>query len=168
MVKIFLLGFMGAGKSHWGRKLSSQLNRPLFDLDQEIAAVEKMEVSEIFRIWGEAHFRECERMLLHRLSAKPEFILACGGGTPCFFDNMTFMNATGKTIWLNPSVERIIGRLQVRKYRRPLIADLSDDALLAYVSQKLGERSPYYGQAQYKIDPDRISVTAFVETILHE
>lgn len=165
--KIFLLGFMGAGKSYWGRQLAERLQLPLYDLDEQIVEAEGRTVAEIFTEKGEVYFRERERDFLHRLAEKPAFLLSCGGGTPCYFDNMAFMNQTGLTVWLNSSVSVMVERLLRKKYKRPLIAGLSDEALTVYVTQKLAERRPFYEQAKLILNTDALTADHFVEKIIH-
>src|SRR5690242_17437499 len=119
-MKIFLLGFMGAGKSYWGRHLSEYMSLPLYDLDERIVEEEGCSIADIFKEKGESYFRQKERDTLQRLSRADRFIIACGGGAPCFFDNMDFMNEQGLTVWLDPSVGVMAERLQWKKGKRPL------------------------------------------------
>jgi shikimate kinase len=151
-MKIYLLGFMGAGKSFWGKNLAAELKLPYYDLDEVIIAAEEKSVADIFAEKGEAYFRDKEKEALHTLSSEPDFIVSCGGGTPCFFDNMGFMNANGITIWLNPSVEVIHQRLLRKKQKRPLIAQLNDEELVTYIETKLAERKFFYEQSKLIID----------------
>jgi shikimate kinase len=151
---IFLLGFMGSGKSHCGKKIAASFGCAFVDLDHEIEASEKQSISEIFSLHGEQRFRELERDALHRIvdmdnasDKAVHAVIACGGGTPCFHGNMEFMNENGLTVWLNPSVETIVQRLKKGQKHRPLIADMSQDGLEAYVVQKMNDRSVFYEKA---------------------
>ncbi|KAA2239712.1 shikimate kinase [Chitinophaga agrisoli] len=160
-MKIFLIGFMGAGKSYWGKQLAEHWNLPYYDLDEVIVAEEEMAVSDIFATKGEDYFRERESALLRGLVQQDKFLVSCGGGTPCFQDNMDFMNENGVTIWLNPSVAVMVERLQRKKYKRPLIQDLADEDLTAFIEKKLAERQPFYQQSQHIIASDHISLDTF-------
>ncbi len=132
---------MGAGKSYWGKQLAEHWNLPYYDLDEVIVAEEEMAVSDIFATKGEDYFRERESALLRGLVQQESFLVSCGGGTPCFQDNMDFMNDNGVTIWLNPSVATMVERLQRKKYKRPLIQDLPDEDLTDFIEKETG-RAP--------------------------
>lgn len=164
-MKIFLLGFMGSGKSHWARKLSKSLGLPLWDLDIEIEKEMGFTIAEIFTHKGEDHFRELERDHLHHIVNKTSFMLSCGGGTPCFFDNMKFMNENGLTVWLDAPVQVMANRLKRKKHKRPLLKGLDDDQLTAFVTQRLEERRSFYEQSQLIIDPVKYTVTSLTEKI---
>ncbi|MCW3464274.1 shikimate kinase [Chitinophaga nivalis] len=162
-MKIYLLGFMGAGKSYWGKQLADHWQLPFYDLDEVIVGAEEMAISDIFAIKGEDYFRERESMLLRELSRQDRFLISCGGGTPCFQDNMDFMNDHGTTIWINPSIAAMVERLQRKKSKRPLIQDLDDDDLSGFVEKKLAERLPFYQQSRHIISSDNISLDTFTE-----
>lgn len=165
-MKLYLLGFMGAGKSYWGKQLSEHLNLPYFDLDEVIVEREGMPVADIFAEKGESYFRQREEALLKELTADHDtFLIACGGGTPCFSDSMDFMNENGLTVWLNPSIPVIVERLQRKQAKRPLIQDLSKDELASYTEKKLMERQPFYEQSQIIINDDEISLDTFDKLI---
>ncbi|WP_126249090.1 shikimate kinase [Chitinophaga rhizosphaerae] len=167
-MKIFLLGFMGAGKSYWGKQLAAHWNLPFFDLDDVIVEYEGMPVADIFNTKGETYFRELESRLLRELAFDNDsFLISCGGGTPCFSDTMDFMNEAGKTIWLNPSVAVMVERLQRKQHKRPLIQDLTPEDLSAFTEKKLLERQPYYEQSQVIISDDEITLETFDKLIHH-
>src|SRR5271156_994519 len=105
-MKIFLIGFMGSGKTHWGSRLAEKMQMPFFDLDSVIVQKEQKSIADIFTEKGEEYFRYLEKEILEELVLGEErFILSLGGGTPCFFNNIEFMKKHGKVIWLNTSVE---------------------------------------------------------------
>jgi shikimate kinase len=164
-MKVFLLGFMGSGKSYWSRQLSSAMGLPLIELDHEIEQEAGSSIADIFSRKGEAFFRTLERDLLRRLIEKDAFILSCGGGTPCFFDNMDRMNQAGLTLWLNPAVSVMVERLKRNRHHRPLIRDLDDAALTEYVNRILRTRSPFYQKARLSVDPAGLSVDTLIEKI---
>ncbi|MBV7529304.1 shikimate kinase [Chitinophaga sp. sic0106] len=166
-MKIFLLGFMGAGKSYWGKQLADVWGLPFYDLDDVIVETEEMAISDIFAAKGEDYFREKESMLLRELSRQDKFLISCGGGTPCFENNMDFMNERGITIWINPSVPTMVERLSRKKAKRPLIQDLDDEELAVFVERKLAERLPFYQQSMHIIASDDISLETFTKNIDH-
>ncbi|RAJ02297.1 shikimate kinase [Chitinophaga skermanii] len=166
--RIFLLGFMGAGKTYWGKQLAEHLHLPFFDIDEVIVEEEGMPVSDIFAEKGEDYFRNRESEVLKRISQEEdEFLISCGGGTPCFLDNMDWMNDQGTTVWLNPSIPTMVERLQRKKYKRPLIQDLSDEDLSAFVEKKLLERAPFYQLSQRVITLDELSLEILTNEIHH-
>ncbi|WP_106602303.1 shikimate kinase [Chitinophaga ginsengisoli] len=165
-MKIFLLGFMGAGKTYWGKQLAEHLSLPFYDLDDVIVESEEMSISDIFATKGEDYFRQQENYWLKELSRNENFLISCGGGAPCFQDNMDIMNNSGTTIWLNPNLSLIVERLKRKKSKRPLIQDLADDELLDFVEKKLAERVPFYEQAQITIaESETISLDSFMQRL---
>ncbi len=167
--KIFLIGFMGSGKTHWGRQLSKNLDLPFFDLDSVVVHTEKKSITEIFAQHGEEYFRYKEKEVLEELVSDHEkFIVSCGGGTPCFFNNISFMKKNGKVIWLNTSVDILKERLLKEKMSRPLIKAIGDAELKAYIIRKLSERRLYYEQADVIIDEENASLDSLIEILNNE
>jgi shikimate kinase len=167
--KIFLIGFMGSGKTHWGRMLSEKLQLPFFDLDAVIAHTEKKSISSIFVEKGEEYFRYKEKEVMEELVSDHEkFILSCGGGTPCFFNNILFMKKKGKVVWLNTSIDILKKRLLKERMSRPLIRAIGDAELRSYIIRKLGERKMYYGQADFIVDEENTTLNALVELLNNE
>lgn len=157
---------MGAGKSYWGKQLAEHLELPFYDLDDVIVESEEMSISDIFATKGEDYFRAKEGFWLRELSEGDNFLISCGGGVPCFQDNMDVMNERGTTIWLNPELSLIVDRLKRKKSKRPLIADLPDDELMAFVEKKLAERQPFYQQAQITIaESDNVTLDTFTQRL---
>lgn len=146
-MRIFLIGFMGSGKSHTGRRLAAALGYLFQDLDDWIAKQAQRSIPQIFEQDGELGFRKIEQAALHDMAAFEQVVVACGGGTPCFFDNMSWMNQNGTTVFLQTPVEILLKRLQKGKHQRPLLKDKTEDALLDFIQQKLNERLPYYEKA---------------------
>ena len=111
-MRIYLVGFMGSGKTHWGKLISEKLNIPFFDLDEQIVASEGRSINEIFAKEGEEFFRLKEKEVLYMLTESHEsFVMATGGGTPCFFTNIDYMNKNGVTVWFHCSVDCLFNRL---------------------------------------------------------
>jgi shikimate kinase len=148
-MRIFLIGFMGSGKSYTGKRLAATLGYDFYDLDALIEAQEGCKIAAIFEEKGEARFREIEQQTLHRTADWEDVVISCGGGTPCFFDNMEWMNARGITIWLDPAVKTVLSRLQRKPHKRPLLAGLDTEAQwMEFIERKLEERRPFYEKAQ--------------------
>lgn len=166
MARIFLVGMMGVGKSHWAGKLARKLGIPHYDLDDIIEQEQGMPIAEIFASKGEAGFRQIESATLRRLGEEPDFVMATGGGAPCQMNNMDYMNSKGVTIWLDEPLEIIIGRLKQGRAERPLVAKLSDVELRGYIAGKLQERAVFYRQARYRIGGKEIS-NATLEQIIN-
>ena len=166
-MKIFLIGFMGSGKTHWGRQLSAKLNMPFYDLDTVIVGNENLSVSEIFAQKGEEYFRYQEKETLEKISATEEsFILSCGGGTPCFFNNIEFMKKNGEVIWLNTSIDMLTERLGRERMSRPLISDVNEEDLRRYIIRKLSERRMYYQQADVTVGEESTNLDELIKLLL--
>ncbi|MCB0400697.1 MAG: shikimate kinase [Flavobacteriales bacterium] len=149
---------MGSGKSTLGKKLAAKLNRPFFDLDAELEKAASMPVSAIFDQLGEVHFREMEQQLLRKLTAgNQEFVMALGGGTPCFYDNMAFINESGVSIYLKYNAGMLYSRLKSAKASRPLLSGKPDKDLEEYIVEKLAEREPVYGQSKLIVEDVNLS-----------
>jgi shikimate kinase len=167
-MKIFLIGFMGCGKTHWGKQLSRKLEIPFFDLDEQIVSSEGRSINDIFEKEGEEYFRLKEKEVLYILSESHEdFVMACGGGTPCFYNNIDYMNRTGVSVWINSSVDSLFERLIKEKQGRPLIRDLSDEQLRSYITKKYADRRIYYQQALVIIDNDHVTLDRLTEEIMN-
>ena len=168
-MKIYLIGFMGSGKTHWGKQLSQKLNIPFFDLDEEIVAEEGKSITEIFAAHGEEYFRQKEKDVLYTVTEKHHsFVMATGGGTPCFYNNIEYMNRKGTSVWFNCSVECLFVRLVKEKDKRPLIRNLSDEDLRHFIIKKFGDRKIFYRQASVVINEDDITLDHIVDTIFHD
>ncbi|NML23192.1 shikimate kinase [Pseudoflavitalea sp. G-6-1-2] len=168
-MRIFLIGFMGAGKTHWGKQVANRMGLPFFDLDELIVAHENKSIADIFATHGEEYFRLLEKQLLEELVEREDsMIISCGGGTPCFFNNIDFMKRYGIVVWLNTHVEVILQRLLKERVHRPLLKDIKDEDLRNHIVRKLNERRMYYEQADVIIDKeDSISMNDFIQTVLH-
>lgn len=147
MKPIFLIGYMGCGKSTLGRNLARLTTLEFIDLDSYIETRFHANVRDIFATRGEEGFRIIERNILHEVGEFEDVIVACGGGTPCHFDNIDYMNSRGTTVFLNTSIPKLHTRLMRGRHKRPLIASLSDEALLDFIKEKLAERMKYYTKA---------------------
>ena len=155
--KIFLIGMMGSGKTFWTKKIAKWIKSAGYDLDDLIEMTEEKTISEIFEEDGEDYFRKSEAKILRWFKEKKKFVLATGGGTPCFQDNMNWMKKEGIVIWLDESLEILVQRLAAEKAHRPLIAHLSNEEIAQFIQQKLVERHAYYQQANYRLTSDQIT-----------
>ncbi len=154
---IFLIGFMGSGKSYWGHIWANKNNIPFFDLDTRIEKAAGMKINDIFEKKGEEKFRELESHHLQKFENKENYLLACGGGTPCFSNNITWMKTNGKVFYLKATPELIIDRLKHETIERPVIKDISPKELLPFIQKKLFEREPYYLQAHHVLNADELN-----------
>ena len=154
-MRIYLIGYMGCGKSTLGRKLAKYANLQFIDMDHYIEKRNYKTVPQIFAEDGEGEFRKKERKALEELSAFSDVVIATGGGAPCFFDNVDLMNRTGKTIYLNIDPKILADRLIKSKTERPLIKGKSEEELVAFIGETLRKRNEFYLQAHYQItQPD--------------
>jgi shikimate kinase len=163
-MKIFLTGMPGCGKTTLGRELAHFLGIPFYDLDALIAAHHLMTIPQIFEQGGETLFRSYEREQLEKfLKENNRFILATGGGTPCFFDNMDLMNRSGNTVFLNPSLETIASRIEKDGFRgRPLFEGLHTSALMAKLETMYQHRKEWYQKAKVILQEDDLVISKIV------
>jgi shikimate kinase len=166
--KIFLIGFMGSGKSYWGKLWAAQSGLPFFDLDEVIEEAEGKTVAAIFEQKGEAYFRQKETETLQTFLQKDNCIIACGGGTACFNNNMQWMNANGTTVYLLATAGEILKRVITEQEKRPLIKDFSAEDLLLFIENKIQERTPYYKQAKVILPVATIASNTINTIINHE
>jgi shikimate kinase len=152
-MRIFIIGFMGSGKSTWGRLIAEKLGMTFYDLDEMIEKRVNLKINNIFEKKGESYFRKIEAVALRELYEQDNFVLACGGGTPCYYDNMSFMNSKGVSVWMNTPKQIMATRLLEEAENRPLIRNLSPTKLQEFIDDKLEERLQYYNQAQIVINP---------------
>ena len=157
-MKIFLIGYMGSGKSTLGRALASMLSVPFIDMDTAIERMSGQSITEIFQTHGESHFRQLETKVLKDMEPMKAAIVACGGGTPCFNNNMEWMNKEGLTVYLKLSPQSIVQRLEKQRDERPLIKDKSDSELFDFIETHLNSRTHFYEQAQLIYTADELSL----------
>ena len=152
MTRIILIGYMGAGKTTIGKALSKELGITFYDLDWYIESRMRKTVSEIFAERGEEGFRKIEYNMLHEVAEFEDVIISCGGGTPCFFDNMDYLNQQGLTVYLKAEPEVLYKHLQMAKVERPLLKGKSKEELLTFIKEQLEKREPFYTKARYTLD----------------
>jgi shikimate kinase len=152
--KIFLIGFMGAGKSSIGKELAQSLHYRFLDTDVLIEKQMKKSIPEIFESEGEEGFRVIEQQILHSLKDETQIVIATGGGCPAYDKNMQWMNVHGKTIYLKCSIGVLFHRIAPKKKLRPMIAHMDDVDIMDFLIAKLRERSKYYEKAEMVVDGD--------------
>ena len=164
MERIFLIGFMGSGKTTLGKALSRELGVDFIDLDHYIEARYHKTVREIFAESGEEQFRQIEKSLLHEVADFENVVIAAGGGTPCFFDKIDYMNAHGTCIYLKASIDELCLRLANGRESRPLLRGKNDEELRLYIDSTLSQRDPYYSRAALHFDTGTLNTRKEIET----
>jgi shikimate kinase len=143
---------MGSGKTTVGKALSKETGMMFYDLDWYIESRMRKSVSQIFAERGEEGFRKIEYNMLHEVAEFEDVIISCGGGTPCFFDNMDYLNQQGDVVYLKATPETLYKHLLMAKIERPLLKGKSSEELIAYITEHLKERSPFYEKARHILD----------------
>lgn len=174
--KYFLVGMPASGKSTIGKLLAGQLRLDFYDLDKIIVEKEGKLITDIFEIHGEKYFRDVEKKCLEEFIEKEDnYILATGGGAPCFFNNMQLMNETGITIFLNVDIDDLYNKLAVKdNYKRPLLKGKSPEQLKEEIYSKYEERKIFYDQSKICLDQrlsdvnDRVNQVIFAINTLEE
>lgn len=164
-MKFFLLGFMGSGKTYWGEKWAKRSGLEFYDIDDIVEEEQGKSIAEIFAEKGEQHFRDLETVALRNFANHQNIIIACGGGTPCFNDNITWMNENGNSIYLQSSPQKILDRLITEKEKRPLIKNLDNLELLFYITEKIKEREAFYKQAKIILNVDDLPEDYTIEML---
>ena len=168
MTRIILIGYMGAGKTTVGKALSQSLALPFYDLDWYIEERYRRTIPQIFAENGENGFREIEQKVLHEVAEFENVIISCGGGTPCFFDNMEYMNSVSQTVYLHASNETILEHLKMSRGRRPLLEGKTPEELKIYVENQLKEREPFYSQAMFRQEVSPLCTREKIDNICNE
>lgn len=152
MKSIIIIGYMGAGKTTVGKALAKELGEMFYDLDWYIESRMRKTVKQIFDEIGEEGFRKIERNMLHEVAEFENVVVSCGGGTPCFFDNMDYMNQLGETIYLKASPETLHTHLKMGKGVRPLLLNKTPEEVEIFIREQLKLREPFYNKAKHIID----------------
>lgn len=162
MEKIILIGYMGAGKTLLGRALAATLKIRFINLDSDIEKQTGMSIGQIFEQYGEDYFRNLEKEYLHSFDIQESFVLATGGGTPCYNNQMDVLNTLGTTVYLQCSNETLFARLKMERDHRPLIAGLSDDELQEAIEYRMSQRDPIYSHAKITLPENAHSVEMLI------
>ena len=152
MIRIIIVGYMGSGKTTVGKALSKEMGIPFYDLDWYIESRMRKTVDQIFAERGEEGFRKIEYNMLHEVAEFEDVIISCGGGTPCFFDNMDYMNQQGETVYLKACPEVLYGHLKMGKTVRPLLKNKTPEEMQVFITEQLEKREPYYSKAKHTLD----------------
>ena len=167
---VVLVGYMASGKSRLGKVLAKKLNYSFIDLDDFIEYQEKSTINELFKTKGEIYFRKQESLYLDDiLNSKEDIVLALGGGTPCYGNNMdrVLNSPSVKSIYLKASINTLINRLEGEKDKRPIISHIKEkDELTEFIAKHLFERSPFYNLSQYKISTDGKTIEEIIQELL--
>jgi shikimate kinase len=169
--RIYIIGFMGSGKTTTGKKLAEGLNWEFIDLDLEIEASAGKTISEIFSRSGEEYFRKLESELLHKLDIKEDTVVSLGGGTPCFSDNMDYINKTGISVYLKMTPAQLSKRLSIESGERPLLKNIPEKDRRLYITAKLAEREIHYNKASIIVNAGSLRIGNLIsrlESIMQE
>jgi shikimate kinase len=150
--RIILIGYMGSGKTTVGKVLSRELNLPFYDLDWYIENRMHKSIHQIFEEKGEEGFRKIERNLLHEVAEFENVIISCGGGTPCFFDNIGYINQQGESVYLKCRADVLSAHLRMGKTIRPLLLNKTNEEVELFINEQLAQRESFYSQAKHIID----------------
>jgi shikimate kinase len=165
-MNIYFVGFMGCGKSYWAKMLSREVNMPAFDMDSIIEDLSSESLYDLFYERGEHYFREIEHQVVQDLARLNRgYLIACGGGTPCFYNNMDLMNATGATIYLKASTEFLYQRLVKGRAHRPLISMYDNVELRAFIETTLSQREEKYAKATATVNIESVTLPTLLQTI---
>lgn len=160
-MRFFLIGFMGSGKTYWGQKWSAAAGLKCYDLDHEIELRERRTISQIFKEEGEEGFRKIEQEALKTLMQLDDMIVSCGGGTPCWHNNMKRMKEAGITIYLKSTPGELVERLRLEKETRPLLTPIPDELLYDFIRERLEQRAGCYNQADYHLHTAYLTIENF-------
>lgn len=164
MTRILIIGYMGAGKTTLGKVLAESLGLPFYDLDWYIESRMMKTVPQLFAERGEDGFRKVEHNMLHEVAEFEDVVISCGGGTPCFYDNMEYMNAQGDTVYLKASPEVLYAHLQMGKVERPLLKNKTREEMQAFIQEQLAEREKYYTKARHIFNVDLLDNYEKIQT----
>ncbi len=166
-MRLYLTGFMGSGKTHWGKIWAGKAGMSFYDLDELIEQKHHQTVAEIFEKKGEDFFRKAEAEMLRESSMKDNCIIACGGGTPCFDDNLKWMNEHGCTVYLKATPLQLLENVMQETEKRPLLKKLNSAELLFFIEKKLQEREVFYSGAGIQLDVDNLTKDTIDNIIAH-
>jgi shikimate kinase len=159
---------MCSGKTTLGRAFALKMGLQFIDMDWYIEGRFHKTVKQIFAELGEEAFREMERKMLHEVGDFENVMIATGGGTACFFDNVQYMNQQGQTVYMKADVDTLFSRLQIGKAKRPLLMNKTDEEMKQYITEQLAHREPFYNQATYVFDSNRLESRKQIDKSIEE
>jgi shikimate kinase len=163
--KVYIIGFMGSGKTTAGKKLAAELGWNFLDLDKLTEEKAGKSIPEIFSEEGEDYFRKIESEVLKGIEYKTDTVISTGGGAPCIENNMDFMLKTGFTVYLKLTPVELCSRLADSKGERPLINNLEKDELLTFIETTLHSREAWYNKAELTVDGFSFDIKSLVSSI---
>ena len=155
---IYIIGFMGSGKTTAGKKLASLLGWSFIDLDKKLKNIPVKLFRKFFHKMEKTYFRKIETGLLKDLKSETNTVISTGGGTPCYSDNMDYMLKTGLTVYLKMTPEQLKSRLSESKGERPLIKDLDQEKLQCFIEEKLADREKWYSQSEITVEGNNLDI----------
>lgn len=162
--RLYIVGYMASGKTTFGKALAEKTGWDFLDLDEEVERLEGRPIAEIIATKGEEAFRQIESRVLKHTATMTRTVIACGGGTPCWRDNMEFMTLHGLTLWLIASPERIAERIREAGDTRPLVSGKSDAELIPFICNHLRTRQPHYCKAQWRLSGEKLETHTDIES----
>lgn len=168
MIRVILIGYMGAGKTTVGKALAKDLGVTFYDLDWYIETRMRRTVKQLFDERGEEGFRRLERNMLHEVAEFENVVISCGGGTPCFFDNMEYMNQQGQTVYLKASPETLFQHLHMGRGVRPRLLGKTDQEIMDFIRREVPEREHYYLQARHTVCVDLLDNFEKINTTIRK
>ena len=166
MTRIILIGYMGAGKTTIGKALAQELGVPFYDLDWYIETRMRRTIKQIFDEKGEEGFRRIEHNMLHEVAEFENVVVACGGGTPCFYDNIDYMNSQAQVVYLKASPEVLYEHLQMGRRVRPLLLGKSPDEVRTFIVEQLAKREEFYSKANHTLNVDLLDNFTKIQTTI--
>lgn len=163
---IFIIGYMACGKTTFGKALANRLEYEFIDLDFYIEQRFRKSINQIFQEWGENKFRDLESRMLHEAGEFENVVIACGGGTPCFLQNMDYMLSRGDVVWLQASVERMAERLVINNSKRPLMKGKSREEIVQTIEKGLNDRTPFYSLANIHFSGEHLEDRQQINTTI--
>jgi len=163
MIRLFLIGYMGAGKTTLGKAYARKMKISFIDLDWYIEERFHKTINQLFSENGEDGFRLIERKALHEVGEFEDVIISTGGGTPCYFDNIEYMNRQGNTVFLEVNPDILFVRLKIAPQNRPIIQGKTDDELRSFIAKSLEARLPFYNRAQRIFDGSKLQTEKQIE-----
>jgi len=162
---IFIIGYMGAGKTILGKKLAERLNYHFYDMDDMFEISSGYSIGDYFEKFGEASFRKTERQILLNHLEDRQTIIATGGGTACYADNMALMNQKGITIYIDTGIETIMKRLAGKIRNRPMLKNIPNEQLPSFIREHMKIRNEYYSKALIKVDGEQVDMYGLVDAV---